>query len=219
MADLPRAPAQRTIQLPRLAKPTTTKKPTAAELYRTSVASVVLVQAGDTSGSGVCIGSAAAILTNNHVVAASDSVDVYPFAYQGDTLVRLPKLTAKVILRSPRDDLAVLKLDAVSRGLRPLPVAEQSPLVGERIYSIGSPGMGSDVLEQSVSEGIISATNRVIEGSKYLQHTAAINPGNSGGPLIDEHGRLAGIVTLKAKLENVGFAVPVETVRRVFKSQ
>ena len=75
------------------------------------------------------------------------------------------------------------------------------------------------MLEQSVSEGIISALNRVIDGSKYLQHTAAINPGNSGGPLIDEWGRLAGIVTLKAKLENVGFAVPVETVRMVFKSE
>jgi S1-C subfamily serine protease len=78
--------------------------------------------------------------------------------------------------------------------------------------------LGGDVLEQSVHEGIISAADRVFEGSKYLQHSAAVNPGNSGGPLIDEWGQLAGVVTLKAKLENVGFAVPVETVRTVFKS-
>src|SRR5262249_45083502 len=46
----------------------------------------------------------------------------------------------------------------------------------------------------------------------------AVNPGNSGGPLVDEWGQLAGVVTLKANLENVGFAVPVETVRTVFES-
>ena len=219
MADLPHAPAARPTELPRLAKPGSSAKLSAADLYRASVASVVLVQAGDVSGSGVCIGSADAILTNHHVVERSDTVDVYPFAYKGDVLVRLPKLTAKVIFQSPADDLAVLKLGAVSRDLRPLPVAERSPAVGERVYSIGSPGLGGEVLEQSVSEGIISAANRIIDGSKYLQHTAAINPGNSGGPLIDEWGRLAGIVTLKSHLDNVGFAVPVETVRTVFKSQ
>ena len=126
----------------------------------------------------MCIGSADAILTNHHVVEGSTTVDVYPFTYQNNSLVRLPKRTAKVVFQSPQDDLAVLKLGAVSRDLRPLPVAERSPAVGERVYSIGSPGLGGEVLEQSVSEGIISATNRVIEGSKYLQHTAAINPGN-----------------------------------------
>ena len=125
-ADLPHAPPARPLELPRLAKPSSSKKPSAAELYRTSVASVVLVQAGDTSGSGVCIGSADAILTNHHVVEASETVDVYPFAYKGKALVRLPKLTAKVIFQSPRDDLAVLKLDTVSRDLRPLPVAERA---------------------------------------------------------------------------------------------
>jgi S1-C subfamily serine protease len=218
LVDLPRAPANQSTQLPRLAKPAGLKKSSATELYRTSVASVVLIQTGDTSGSGVCIGSADTILTNNHVVERSNNVDVYAFAYQGDTLVRLPKRRAKVVFQSPQDDLAVLKLDTSSRDLRPLPVAERSPQVGERVYAIGSPGLGDEVLEQSVSEGIISAANRVIEEAKYLQHTAAINPGNSGGPLIDEWGRLVGVVTLKARLENVGFAVPVETVRAVFMS-
>src|SRR5262249_45727660 len=130
----------------------------------------------------------------------------------------LPALRAKLIFKSVEDDLAVLKLDAVSGDLRPLPVGERSPEVGERVYAIGSPGLGRQVLEQSVSEGVISVVDRTIERSKYFQQTAAINPGNSGGSLIDEWGRLVGVVTLKAKLENVGFAVPVETVRTVFKS-
>ena len=51
-----------------------------------------------------------------------------------------------------------------------------------------------------------------------MQHTAAVNPGNSGGPLLDEECHVIGVVTLKARLENVSFAIPVETVRKVFKS-
>jgi serine protease Do len=178
----------------------------------------VRIKCGDSSGSGVCIGAADSNLTNNHVVDGSDTVEVYPFAYKGNALARLPKVMATVVFRASREDLAVLKLDTTSPELRPLPVAERSPEVGERVYAIGSPGLGGDVLEQSVSEGIVSAADRVLEGSKYLQHSAAVNPGNSGGPLIDEWGQLAGVVTLKAKLDNVGFAVPVETVRTVFKS-
>jgi serine protease Do len=169
--------------------------------------------------SGVCIGAADAVLTNHHVVERSDNLAVYPFGYIGDTLVRLPTLAAKVIFQSPQYDLAVLKRESPSPDLHPLPMVERRPDVGERIYAIGGPGLGADVLEQSVSEGIVSAANRVIDGSKYLQYTAAINPGNSVGPLIDEWGPLAGVVTLKAKLENVGFAVHVETVRTVFKSR
>ena len=218
MVDRLSASVDRSVELPKLARPNASKKPSAAELYRISVSSVVLVQVGDISGSGVCIGSADTILTNYHVVAGGGTLDVSPFVYKGDTLVRQPTLKAKLIFKSAEDDLAVLKLDAVSEDLRPLPVAERSPEVGERVYTIGSPGLGTKVLEQSVSDGIISAVNRIIDGSKYLQHTAAINPGNSGGPLIDEWGRLVGVVTLKAKLENVGFAVPVETIRTVFNS-
>jgi serine protease Do len=59
----------------------------------------------------------------------------------------------------------------------------------------------------------------MIDDVPYLQHSAAVNPGNSGGPLLDEMGRVAGIVTLKARLENVSFAVPVETIRAIFKGK
>jgi S1-C subfamily serine protease len=219
LAALPRLAAGRSTDLPQLAKPAPSRKPPAAELYRTAVGSVVLVQAADRSGSGVCIGDAYTIVTSNHVVEASDSIDVCPFVYKSNVLHRLPRLTATVVFRLEQDDLAVLKLEKVAAELRPLPVAERNPEVGERVYAIGSPVLGRELLEQSVSEGIVSATDRLIEGSKYLQHTAAVNPGNSGGPLIDEWGRLVGVVTLKAQLENVSFAVPVEKVRTVFKSK
>jgi S1-C subfamily serine protease len=219
LAALPRAVTSRAADLPLLPKPVVSQKPLPTELYRTSVSSVVLVQAEDRSGSGVCIGDADTIVTSHHVVRGSDSIDVYPFAYKSNALQRQPKLAAKVVFRLEPDDLAVLKLEKGAAELRPLPVAERSPEVGERVYAIGSPGLGRELLEQSVSEGIVSAAFRVIEGAKYLQHTAAVNPGNSGGPLIDEWGRLVGVVTLKTQLENVSFAVPVETVRDVFKSK
>jgi S1-C subfamily serine protease len=217
LAALPFLASGRSADLPRLAKPATSRKLPAAELYRAVVESVVLVQAGDRSGSGVCIGDADTVVTSNHVVEASGSITVCPFAYKSGVLHRRPKLTAKVVVRLEQDDLAALKLEKVAAELRPLPVAERNPEVGERVYAMGSPVLGRELLEQSFSEGIVSATDRLIEGSKYLQHTAAVNPGSSGGPLIDEWGRLVGIVTLKAQLQSVSFAVPVERLRMVFK--
>lgn len=53
-------------------------------------------------------------------------------------------------------------------------------------------------------------------GSIYLQHTAAVNAGNSGGPLLNEQCQVIGIVTLKAGLENVSFAIPADRVRKIF---
>jgi tetratricopeptide (TPR) repeat protein len=219
-SGLPSLPTSTHTELPRLPKPPSdSKRLTAAELYRKAVASVVLIRAGDKSGSGVCVGAVDYILTNQHVVNGGGTIEVYPFAYENEALSRLPKVVAKVVFQSARDDIAVLKLDSSPAQLRPLAVAERSPGIGERVYAIGSPGFGRQVLEESISEGIISSAKRVIDGSDYLQHTAAVNPGNSGGPLIDEHGRLAGVVTLKAQLENVSFAIPVEKVRSIFKSQ
>ncbi|TMQ34270.1 MAG: hypothetical protein E6K70_08550, partial [Planctomycetota bacterium] len=77
------------------------------------------------------------------------------------------------------------------------PTANPGP--GEKVYAIGSPGLGAEVLEQSISEGLVSTAGRVIDGHTYLQHSAAVNPGNSGGPLLDDHCRVVSIVTLKAR--------------------
>ncbi len=69
------------------------------------------------------------------------------------------------------------------------------------------------VLDQTITEGIVSAAEREISGHAYIQHTAAVNPGNSGGPLLDNSGHLAGLVTLKADLEGVSFAIPAAQIR------
>ena len=71
----------------------------------------------------------------------------------------------------------------------------------------------------TATEGIISASGRTFGQRKYLQISAAVNPGNSGGPLIDQNGRVVGIVTLKAQLENVGFSVPSSELLAFIEAQ
>jgi S1-C subfamily serine protease len=207
-------------ELPRLPKvPAPAKKFTAAELYKKAAHSVVMVQAGSSGGSGVCVARADIILTNDHVIAEDDgNVFVTPFTYKDKELTKLPKVRARVLYRSAAQDIAVLKLEKASPGLVPLPVAAADLGAGEKVYAIGSPGLGKEVLEQSISEGLVSAPKRKLGGNVYVQHTAAVNPGNSGGPLLDEHCQVVGLVTLKARLEGVSFAIRVETLRRTFKS-
>ncbi len=188
-------------------------------LYRAMAPSVVLIKAGNAFGSGVCLGAPDLIVTNAHVVVgAGDSVTVFAYAYTGRELKRLEPLQATVIYRSQEYDLAVLKLPQVIPSLVPLDVSLNDPEPGIHIFAVGSPGMGDQVLDQSITEGIVSSSSRQIEGRTYLQHTAAINPGNSGGPAFNELGQVVGINTLKADLQGVGFAIPASVLRKAFQS-
>lgn len=122
----------------------------------------------------------------------------------------------------PDKDLAVLKIDAPKRTLRPLPVGESNNLqVGQKVFAIGNP-FG---LDQSLTTGVISALGREIQSVNrrpikgMIQTDAAINPGNSGGPLLDSAGRLIGVNTAiyspSGTSAGIGFAIPVDDVRRV----
>jgi S1-C subfamily serine protease len=213
------AAAATRVRLPELPKPADSKTYVPAELYRKAVWSVVLIKCGKGSGSGVCVGSSDIIVTNNHVIAGDDPIEVISFILRDNAVVRMPALRASILVRSDKEDLAVLKLEKAAEQLRPLPVATTNPGPGEKVYALGSPGLGAEVLEQSISEGLVSTAASVLDGHTYLQHSAAVNPGNSGGPLLDEHCRVVGIVTLKARLENVSFAIPAETMRGFFGRQ
>jgi serine protease Do len=79
--------------------------------------------------------------------------------------------------------------------------------------------LGDQTLDLTLSQGIISNSNRLVEGHSYLQHTASVNPGNSGGPLLNDAGQVVGVVCLKAHLEGVSFATPIEKVRALFPAQ
>jgi S1-C subfamily serine protease len=131
------------------------------------------------------------------------------------------RVPAKVVGDDLNADVALLKIDPAGLTLTPLQLGSSSNLVvGSPVAAIGSP-FGQD---QSLSVGVISATNRDIDSltqfqiGNAIQTDAAINHGNSGGPLIDAHGQVIGI---NAQIEStggggegVGFAIPVDAVKR-----
>jgi S1-C subfamily serine protease len=151
------------------------------------------------------------VVTNFHVISEADVAEV--------TLADHSTWRAKVIGIAPDKDLAVLRIDAPSDRLRPIPLGTSDDLlVGQKVFAIGNP-FG---LDQSLTTGVISALGREIESMTgrtikgVIQTDAAINPGNSGGPLLDSAGRLIGVNTAiyspSGAYAGVGFAIPVDTV-------
>jgi S1-C subfamily serine protease len=168
------------------------------------------------TGSGFFWDNQGRVVTNYHVVKGGN----YFLVTLGDR--EHSTYPAKVVGVSPSHDLAVLKIDAPAKKLRPLRLGESHDLqVGQSAFAIGNP-FG---LDQSLSSGVVSALNREIESpngrviSNVIQTTAPINPGNSGGPLLDSYGRLIGVNTAilsdSGNWAGIGFAIPVDEVNRV----
>ncbi len=202
--------------LPELRTPDERPEMNARDLYRQVAPSVVQITVGKDSGSGVCVGAGDLVLTNHHVVSGNGVIRVNAFTIDQSGLKRAFTCDATRIFEDRDTDLAVLRLVKPPAQLTPVDVASSDPESGTRIYAIGSPGLGGQTLDQSISDGILSSKSREINSRKYLQHTAPINPGNSGGPLFDARGQLVGINTLKARLEGVGFSIPVSVIRQKF---
>jgi serine protease DegS/serine protease DegQ len=162
-------------------------------------------------GSGVIVSDKGYVLTNNHVIANANDIQV--LLYDG----RVAKAT--LVGAHPETDLAVLKINAGN--LQPIRMADQKKLrVGDVVLAIGNP-LG---LNQTVTMGIISTIGRqLVSGSPedFIQTDAAINLGNSGGALVNTRGELVGINTLligkAADAEGIGFAIPVNTATEVLK--
>jgi S1-C subfamily serine protease len=168
-------------------------------------------------GSGVIIDPRGYIVTNNHVVANAQSIEVVL-----DDGTHLP---AQLVGADAADDLAVLKITTTKK-LTALSFGDSSKLqVGQDVLAIGNP-LG---ITDTVTSGIISALNRTVTESQggatiknAIQTDAAINPGNSGGALVDLQGNLIGIPTLGAidpeyntPANGVGFAIPSNTIAKV----
>ena len=163
-------------------------------------------------GSGFVIDKAGHIVTNYHVIEGADEIEV-SFSNQ-DTL------TAKLVGSDPSTDIAVLRVEASSRGLTPLELRRLGRRARRRpVVAIGNP-FG---LDRTATAGIVSAVQeRTITAPNgypidhVIQTDAAINPGNSGGPLLNDRGEVIGvnsqISTGDGSRGNVGigFAVPVE---------
>ncbi|MEE2788335.1 MAG: trypsin-like peptidase domain-containing protein [Myxococcota bacterium] len=165
-------------------------------------------------GSGFIWNSNGIIVTNMHVISGADALQV--------TLHDQSTWPAQVIGVAPDTDLAVLRVQAPSRALKPIDLGRSGDLrVGQRVLAIGNP-YG---LDHSLTVGVVSSLDRSIESLTgrdirgVIQTDASINPGNSGGPLLDSQGRLVGVNTAirspSGGSAGIGFAVPVDTVKRI----
>jgi Do/DeqQ family serine protease len=165
------------------------------------------------TGSGVIISTDGFIVTNNHVVADADQIEI--------TLHDRRLLNAKIIGLDPNTDVALIKVDA--ENLPTLAFADSDKLrVGEWVVAVGNPFN----LASTVTAGIISAIGRsinILEGKapieSFIQTDAVVNPGNSGGALVNTNGDLIGINTAIASPTGVfagySFAVPSNIVAKI----
>ncbi len=165
-------------------------------------------------GSGFVVDKSGYIVTNYHVIQGAQRIRV--------SFSNNESMAARLVGRDPSTDVAVLKVSAESRALRPLELGDSDGVqVGDAVVAIGNP-LG---YERTVTSGIVSATGRAIQApnqsliDQVIQTDAAINQGNSGGPLLNTNGRVIGVNTQIAT-ENggnvgLGFAVPINTVKDV----
>jgi len=168
-------------------------------------------------GSGVIIDPRGIILTNAHVVERAVQVQVH-FADEAGLSNQGENGTSARLVGIARDlDLAVLEVN-VGQTLPAVAIGSSADLMlGESVISIGNP-FG---LNTTVTTGIISAKNRVMETDKqlyqdFIQTDASINPGNSGGPLLNIEGKMIGITTaIHAEGEGIGFAIPIDRAIKV----
>jgi S1-C subfamily serine protease len=169
------------------------------------------------TGTGFIVDNQGHIVTNNHVVDGAVQIEVNFF---DGRIVR-----GEVVGLDPDSDLAVVKVDVPAETLQPIALADSDELfVGQSVVAIGSPFGQS----WTMTTGIISALNRTIQGlgdfsiGSVIQTDAAINPGNSGGPLVNLQGEVIGvnaqIISQTRSNTGIGFAIPVNLVKRVYPS-
>lgn len=166
-------------------------------------------------GSGFVWDNKGHIVTNYHVIMEGDSFLV---SFHGDK----KQYKAELVGAEPKQDIAVIKLKERPKSLAPLKIGSSHDLmVGQKTLAIGNP-FG---LDHTITQGIVSALDRKIPGigdvtiHGMIQTDSSINPGNSGGPLLDSTGELIGMNTIiyskSGSSSGVGFAVPVDSIKRI----
>lgn len=170
---------------------------------------VVLLASDDGTGTGAFIGKGY-ILTCSHVVPAGNQPLRATFK---NSAGKERTLEARVIARHDARDLALLRIGTLDELPRVILARPREIQMGEDVAIIGHPGLGEQILANTMTVGIVSNPQRDLEGLRFIQTSAAVNPGVSGGPMLDECGNVIGVVTLKASIEGVGFAVPLADVR------
>ena len=159
--------------------------------------SVVVVYTETGVGSGFSIRENL-IITNAHVVGNNKNVAINLY---DDTTIK-----GKVVKSDIEKDLALIKIE---KSLAPLNTNEENINIGQEVYAIGAP----KDMPYTMTKGIISALDRKLGQNTYIQIDASVNSGNSGGPLVDDSGKVIGIITLKANdAEGIGFALKASEI-------
>jgi len=196
---------------------TSTASTTAATVYKQDSPGVVTITVnlarGQAIGSGIVLDAKGDILTNAHVIAGAQRIEV---AFSDGTTG-----SATVIGSDSGADLAVIRVSVAASTLHPLTLGNSASVqVGDSVYAIGSP-FG---LSGSLTEGIVSNLSQsgAAPGSSLIQTDAAINPGNSGGPLVNAQGQVIGINnSIESPVDGnvgVGFAIPIDQVKQILSS-
>jgi putative serine protease PepD len=192
-------------QAPIAAAPAPSGEEPAAAVAKALLPTVVEIRHGSGVGSGFVYDKNGYIMTAAHVIDGVDEVEIR--LYDGT------KLQGKVVGTDDLNDVGVVKVDRTGLAAAPLAVG-QDVQVGQLAIAIGSP-FG---LNETVTAGIISSTDRVLDdGREVIQTDAPINPGNSGGVLADRRGRVIGINSAIRPASDgsngnvgIGFAVPID---------
>ncbi len=159
-------------------------------------------------GSGFMVGDEGQIATNYHVIEGASSA-IVKFVNKEE------KFTVnKIIHKSPRYDIAVIKVSATTT---PLVLGDDKlSSIGDRILAVGNP----EGLEGTVSEGIISGFRKIEENFRLMQITAPVSPGSSGGPVINRHGYVLAIASASyISGQNLNFAIPVSKLLEVISGK
>jgi len=153
-------------------------------------------------GSGFFISQNGDVITNYHVIQGASSAEIktvdektYPITY--------------IVAGDEPNDLIRLSVNIPSQDVYPLSLSKTIPEVGERIIVYGSP-LG---LENTVSDGIVSAIREIPDYGRIIQITAPISPGSSGSPVLNMQGEVIGIATFQmVEGQNLNFAIPSERI-------
>ncbi len=182
--------------------------------------SIIKISTPGGLGSGVIIDELGHAITNAHVIQGETNLRATVWFPQADgTLKRTVIEDVVIVAVNNHLDLALLAIPPVageSRFTHALLERQESIEVGQTVFAIGNP-LG---LERSLSQGVISTTQRNFDGLTYIQTDAAVNPGNSGGPLFNTRGEVVGITNMGIAFgEGLNFAIPTRYVKDFLRNR
>lgn len=167
------------------------------------------------SGTGFAVSSKGHIVTSYHVIKEAKTIKVY--------LTEEAFVSATVLHRDPMNDLAVLKIEKSTPNFLQL-APMRSVKMGDRVFTVGFPVRSVLGREAKYTEGVVSSLSGPKGASSFLQITVPVQPGNSGGPLVNEAGKVVGVITSSAAIlpfiqetgtlpQNVNWAVKADYLR------